>query len=105
MNGRIAFVCIRNDNDVLHLCFARYGNLLLELARCLVREDVDAQNAVRHCRREALTGRREFSLERAFRSWLFRILSEEGVLIVSGGYPEEPGRAEPVLVGQKDTGL
>jgi DNA-directed RNA polymerase specialized sigma24 family protein len=74
---------INGNQELFRIRFSRSRNSLLKLAVRLLQDDGDAQQAVHNCRLSAVRDLPEFKSEGAFRSWLFRILITEAVLLLN----------------------
>jgi RNA polymerase sigma-70 factor (ECF subfamily) len=83
MDARSAFLRgVNGKQELFHIRFSRSRNSLMKLAVRLLQDDGDAEQAVHNCRLSALRGLPEFKTEGAFRSWLFRILITEALLLL-----------------------
>jgi DNA-directed RNA polymerase specialized sigma24 family protein len=74
---------INGNQELFRNRFSRSRNSLLKLAVRLLHHHGDAQQAVHNCRLSAARDVPEFKTEGAFRSWLFRILITEAVLLLN----------------------
>ena len=75
-------IALQGDQEALDFLFTRYRRLLYDLARRILRNHEEAEDAVQNC---LLLGYRNLSnvnCEGSFRSWLVRILVNEALAIV-----------------------
>ena len=75
-------MALRGDQKALDLLLARYRRLLCDLARRILRNHEEAEDAMQSCLLLAYRNLSNVKCEGSFRSWLVRILINEALAIV-----------------------
>ena len=75
-------MALQGDQEALDVLFTRYRRLLYDLARRILRNHEEAEDAVQNCSLLAYRNLCNVKGEGSFRSWLVRILINEALAIV-----------------------
>lgn len=75
-------MALQEDQEALDVLFTRYRRLLYDLARRILRNHEEAEDAVQTCLLLAYRNLCNVKDEGSFRSWLVRILINEAFAIV-----------------------